>query len=189
MEALDANERILLDLRKRGTIPFTYHFLGLRLRLAFTKRRFEKVEASYHEHVENNNRVVSLLLEGSFQSLRQEISRIEEGQEEMRQRALPKVREQLELYQSFLAFLSGCACPHSPLKLLHCGEETSIGLKKVIAEFAGVPLGNEIHDLRSLQRLLIDDSSEKQFLPLLDESLDLVTSWGAEEERQEGAAA
>ena len=72
-------------------IPFTYRFLGLRLRLAFTKRRFQRVEASYQAHISSRRRrsisseeARAMLagldgeLDSSFKTLRNEIDRIDE---------------------------------------------------------------------------------------------------------------
>jgi hypothetical protein len=165
------NERIIIGLQE-SRVPFTYRFLGLRLRLAFTKRRFCQVEKSYRDSLlTDRGRINDLVnvLQSSFSSLRNEIERIEQGQENMKQRALPKVKEQLVLYDGFLCFLSGFRedkddssvrdNTHRPqrqchLPLLNQGEETTNAFKKLIAEFAGVPTGMLVHDLRTLEGLL-----------------------------------
>jgi hypothetical protein len=167
----DKNERMLIGLQE-SRVPFTYRFLGLRLRLAFTKRRFCQVEKSYLDSLLTDrgrlNDIVNVL-QSSFSSLRNEIERIELGQENMRQRALPKVKEQLALHDGFLCFLSGfledkddssvqdnANTPQRQchLPLLNQGEETITAFKKLIAEFAGVPTGRLVHDLRTLEGLL-----------------------------------
>jgi hypothetical protein len=165
------NERILIGLRE-SRVPFTYRFLGLRLRLAFTKRKFCQVEQIYRKSLLTDrcrlNDLVNVL-QSSFSSLHNEIERIEKGQEHIKQRALPKVREQLVLYDGFLCFLSGFHedkdessvqdNAHTPqrqchLPLLNQGEETAIAFKKLIAKFAGVPTGMLVNDLRTLEGLL-----------------------------------
>jgi hypothetical protein len=173
------NERMLLDL-KESTVPFTYRFLGLRLRLAFTKRRFQRVEKSYHAHLlTDRGRLNDLVnvLQSSFSSLRDEIERIEQGQESMKQRTLPKVKEQLTLHQGFFTFLAGFrevpatattndtvpACKNKEKKRCHLhilnqGCETTTAFKRLIAEFAGVPTGMLLHDLRTLENLLAQDT-------------------------------
>ena len=182
---MSESERILVDL-ETSTVPFTYHFLGLRLKLAFTKRRFERMEARYQEHLTTDhgglNGLVDIL-EDSFSTLRDEIDRIEEGQACMKKRALPKVREQLALHKSFLCFLSGFRSKRvegdesrdddneAPptqcnLPMLNQGDETTTAIKKCIAEFAGVPTGMLVHDLRSLETLL--GQSENESNPYLD---------------------
>jgi hypothetical protein len=165
------NERILIGLRE-SRVPFTYRFLGLRLRLAFTKRRFCQVEQIYRKSLlTDRGRLDDLanILQSSFSSLHNAIERIEEGQENIKQRALPKVKEQLVLHHGFICFLSGfiegkddCSVQdnfHRPqrqchLPLLNQGEETDTAFKKLIAEFAGVPIGMLVHDLRTLEGLL-----------------------------------
>jgi len=194
---MSENDRILVDL-KTSTVPFTYRFLGLRLKLAFTKRRFERAEASYHEHLTSDHAGLNGLtdiLEDSFSMLRDEISRIEEGQACMKKRALPKVQEQLMLHQSFLCFLSGfrskriegddgkdvvekdvieeyensdkeTSNKRCNLPMLNRDDETTTAIKKCIAEFAGVPTGMLVHDLRSLETLL--EQSEHETNPYFD---------------------
>jgi hypothetical protein len=180
------NEQMILEL-ERGSVPFTYRFLGLRLRLAFTKRRFERVEASYLQYITaaalqtanlldgrdhpvrpaqngpDNHQELIEVLESSFSSLRSEIDRIEESQEEMKARALPLVRAQLGLHDGFMCFLSGFTTrptdtaslrPTCILPMLNQGEETTIAIKQLIASFMGVPFGIYMHDLRSLETLL-----------------------------------
>lgn len=151
-------------------MPFTYRFFGLRLRLAFTKQRFCQVEQSYRDSLlTDRGRLNDLVcvLQSSFSSLRNEIERIEQGQENMKQRILPKVKEQLVLHDGFLCFLSGFredkddhdAHTHQRqrqchLPMLNQGEETVTAFKKLIAEFACVPIGTLVHDLRTLEGLL-----------------------------------
>ena len=162
------DERMLIGL-KESRVPFTYRFLGLRLRLAFTKRRFCQVEKSYRDSLLTDRGRLNdlvIVLQSSFSSLRNEIDRIEQGQENMKQRALPKVKEQLVLHNSFLCFLSGFreeiddssvrdyTQRQCHLPLLNQGEETNTAFKKLIAEFAGVPTGMLVHDLRTLEGLL-----------------------------------
>lgn len=129
------DENSIFDLEERTNVPFTYRFLGLRLRLAFTRRRFERVEASYMQHLtttalqtarlledtggnaqdggqgnqqgDAERQELMQLLEMSFTSLRSEIDRIEESQEKMKRRVLPLVQSQLKLHKSFMCFLSG----------------------------------------------------------------------------------
>jgi hypothetical protein len=153
---------------KESRVPFTYRFLGLRLRLAFTKRRFCQVEKSYQDSLLTDRGRLNdlvIVLQSSFSSLRNEIDRIEQGQENMKQRALPKVKEQLVLHKCFLCFLSGFReddddssvqdnTRQCQLPLLNQGEETDTAIKKLIAEFAGVPVGMLVHDLRTLEGLL-----------------------------------
>jgi hypothetical protein len=171
------NERMIVGLQE-SRVPFTYRFLGLRLRLAFTKRRFSQVEKNYRDSLLTDrgrlNDIVNAL-QSSFSLLRDEIDRIEQGQENMKQRALPKVKEQLVLHNGFLCFLSGFSEEDKEddssvqdnaytgttqrqiqchLPLLNQGEETTTALKKLIAEFAGVPTGMLVHDLRTLEGLL-----------------------------------
>jgi len=211
--------------------PFTYRFLGLRLRLAFTKRRFDRLQASYREHISasaarrrlsvpppanaaegrgsggglsrninNNNQHIErqeelqrlevvagdeleVALDSSISRLRLEIERIEDGEEKMRRRALPKVRELLSLHESFRWFLLGfmekngardemCKeadsgtssspsfCDDSEesrscmLPMLNQGAESTVALKRLIAEFAGVPTGRLVQDLKNLECLL-----------------------------------
>lgn len=178
------NERVLLDL-KENTVPFTYRFLGLRLRLAFAKRRFRRVEKTYHTHLlTDRGRLNDLVnvLQSSFSSLRDEIERIERGQESMKQRALPKVKEQLRLHDGFIAFLSGFREPEQEegardslqaecapakqcaLPILVQGDETTMAFKKLIADFAGVPTGMLLHDLRTLESLLKQDDPVRESL-------------------------
>ena len=187
---------MILDL-ERSSVPFTYRFLGLRLRLAFTRRRFERVEASYLQHLtttafqtarlieerdqvgvpmgqarneQDEQRELMEVLESSFTSLRSEIDRIEESQEQMKERALPLVRKQLTAHKSFILFLSGfkagqqndadptletCALP-----MLDQGDETTTAIKKLIASFSGVPIGMYVHDLRTLETLLENSNCE-----------------------------
>jgi hypothetical protein len=160
-------------------IPFTYRFLGLRLRLAFTKRRFRRVEASYQAHMSSRQRrsipneetrVVLAGLDGeldsSFKMLRIEIDRIEQAQEAMRIRALPKVEQLLLLHESHKKFLLGFLTPEAredqesqpqcscALPILNVGMETTTAIKQLIADFAGVPSGKMVSDLRSLLVLL-----------------------------------
>lgn len=155
-------------------IPFTYRFLGLRLRLAFTKRRFQRVEASYQAHISSRRRrsisseeARAMLagldgeLDSSFKTLRNEIDRIEQAQESMRVRALPKVESLLLLHESYQTFLYGfqskpsSSChPVCALPFLNVGTETTSAIKKLIADFAGVPVGAMVHDLQSLVVLL-----------------------------------
>jgi hypothetical protein len=166
-------------------VPFTYRFLGLRLRLAFTKRRFRRVEASYQAHISSRQRrsitnaearVVLAGLDGeldsSFKTLRLEIDRIERAQEAMRVRALPKVEQLLLLHESYKVFLHGFLTPvtrkeREPqqeresyrrsscvLPILNVGMETTTALKRLIAEYAGVPSGKMVPDLQSLVVLL-----------------------------------
>jgi len=155
-------------------IPFTYRFLGLRLRLAFTKRRFQRVEASYQAHISSRRRrsisseeARAMLagldgeLDSSFKTLRNEIDRIEEAQESMRVRALPKVESLLVLHECYQTFLFGfipkpsTSCrPACALPFLNVGTETTAAIKKLIADFAGVPVGAMVHDLQSLVVLL-----------------------------------
>ena len=126
---MDDDQSIALE---RTNVPFTYRFLGLRLRLAFTRRRFERVEATYMQHLtstalqtarllegqgeQRNNNLdatdtengarpeLMQILESSFTSLRSEIDRIEECQEKMKRRVLPLVQEQLALHKSFMVY-------------------------------------------------------------------------------------
>jgi len=221
---------------ERMSIPFTYRFLGLRLRLAFTKRRFERVQATYEQHVSavqrhyqqrqrlrrvqqqqeqqlqsngggvdaeeegigrRRRRVVGpptasenrqqqqrqqrvgarnafavvenaveldAALDTSFGRLRKEISRIEHSQNEMRRRALPKVQELLSSHRTLLQFLAGfddsverrdSSSSRCRLSVLNRDVETTTSLKKLIAEYAGVPVGRLFHDLKSLERLLL----------------------------------
>jgi hypothetical protein len=198
------NERMLIDLTKTSIqmVPFTYVFLGLRLRLAFTKRRFEKVEATYLEHLTTSieqggdgagagqiNGGILHILESSFSSLRDEIGRIEQGHESMKERALPKVREQLQHHECFITcFLSGFRergsnnssvfSEECHLPMLNQGEETTTAIKKLIAEFAGIPIGMVIHDLRSLELLLVHGyhGYENIVVPALQEALE-VPNW------------
>jgi hypothetical protein len=175
---MSENEQILVGL-KESRVPFTYRFLGLRLRLAFTKRRFSQVEKSYRASLLTDRGRLNdlvIVLQSSFSSLRNEIELIEQGQENMKQRALPKVKLQLKLHDGFLCFLSGFReveedsqdqdsvdIPQQQrqqqqrqcqLPLLNKGEETTAAFKKLIAEFAGVPTGMLLHDLRTLEGLL-----------------------------------
>lgn len=158
-------------------IPFTYRFLGLRLRLAFTKRRFRRVEASYLDHMTSRLRrsvaseeATTLLagldgeLDSSFKTLRQEIDRIEEAQETMRLRALPKVEQLIILHKGFNSFLHGFLrrgvddSAECHLPMLNLGSESTTAVKRIIADFAGVPTGMLLHDLRSLEVLLRQES-------------------------------
>lgn len=99
-------------------VPFTYRFLALRLRLAFTKRRFERIEAAaYQQHlldsaddINNNDALDELLLTigGTFLfGLGQQIDGIEKGKDITTQQALPCVREKMHLHQCFVVFLDG----------------------------------------------------------------------------------
>lgn len=178
---------------RMSSIPFTYRFLGLRLRLAFAKRRFQRVEASYREHVSRVRRTITnnnhtndepnqngeLLYEellSSFSALRREIDRIENGHEILRKRAIPKVEELLRLRETFHCFLLGFVPQKVPtdakfgpcsLPILNLGDETTTALKRKIAEFAGVPTGLLLHDLESL-KLLLDH--EAKLAPTPDDS-------------------
>ena len=165
----------LLDGVKLSSVPFTYRYLGLTLRLAFTKRRFRRVETSYERFLtQGEDEVDDLLrvLEQSFRVLRTEIKRIEDGQEQMKRTALPCVRTQMGLYRSFLVWLSGfrnesqeqkreftsqsrCCIP-----MLDCGIETTTGIKRLVAEFVGVPTGRLLHDLRNLENLLVQPRTQ-----------------------------
>lgn len=164
---------------KEGSIPFTYRFLGLRLRLAFTKRRFQRVEASFQNHMmaeDDDTTGLTEIMEDSFSTLRCEIQRIEAGQESMKKKALPKVEELLLLHRSFLEFLRGFHPPSSSvddgtddeenrksyLPCLDRGDETTTAIKQKIAEFAGVPIGSHISDLRSLHTLLIEFEEDQE---------------------------
>lgn len=161
--------------------PLSHRFLAMTLRLAFTKRRFEKVLESYkHQATETDDHLLQDLLftrvlERSFGALRREIARIERGHECMKRTALPCVRTQMGLYQSYLTWLSGfrettvrdysdnddddighkgsvqqfCCIP-----MLSIGDETTTAIKSLIAQFVGVPTGRLLHDLRNLQGLL-----------------------------------
>jgi hypothetical protein len=204
---------------ENSEVPFTYRFLGLRLRLAFTKRRFKRVEATFQQHLTGPAATEELLtmMENTFSTLREEIQRIEKGHEKMKKKALPKVREQVLLHKTFLCFLGGfidfqerqtamkdeqerreeendtrpeealtqrrppdvkrdegteeenktkdrqnAECCH--LSMLNQGLETTTAIKRLIAEFAGVPIGMRIHDLRSLEALL--EQNDEAFGPL-----------------------
>lgn len=102
---------------QHSVVPFTYRFLGLKLRLAFTKRRFQKVEASYKRYLtaeggdndEDQHHVEDLLrvIEQTFGALRREIARIERGQEFMKRTAIPCVRTQMGYYRSYMVWLGG----------------------------------------------------------------------------------
>jgi uncharacterized protein YdcH (DUF465 family) len=197
----DTKERMLIGLQE-SRVPFTYRFFGLRLRLAFTKRRFCQVEKSYRDSLlTDRGRLNDLvhLLQSSFSSLRDEIERIEQGQENMKQRALPKVKEQLVLHDGFLCFLSGFRedkddssvkdNAYTPqrqchLPLLNQGEETITAFKKLIAEFAGVPTGMLVHDLRILEGLLEEkEAAQRSMVEELETSRRPVK----QEENAEGA--
>ena len=202
------------------SVPFTYRFLGLRLRLAFTKRRFKRVEDTFQQHLTGPAGTEELtdMMESTFSTLRDEIKRIEKGHDRMKKKALPKVREQILLHKSFLCFLGGFRVregrpppnekheqerreqkdatrgedAHAQwgpadtkdeekreeetletkeqqhverclLSMLNQGEETTTAIKRHIAEFAGVPIGMMIHDLRSLEALL--EQSDEAFGP------------------------
>jgi hypothetical protein len=100
-------------------------------------------------------------LDSSFKTLRNEIDRIEEAQESMRVRALPKVESLLVLHECYQTFLFGfipkpsTSCrPACALPFLNVGTETTAAIKKLIADFAGVPVGAMVHDLQSLVVLL-----------------------------------
>jgi hypothetical protein len=117
-------------------VPFSMKFLGLRLRLAFTKRRFDEVEAIYRSHVDDTGtsgsgtptttsssmgrsssrdeqaRLTTAqqlvgVFDESFGSLREEILAIEQGQEIIQKKILPKLLAQIELHDSFMVFLQG----------------------------------------------------------------------------------
>lgn len=172
----ESDVETLLDGVKLSSVPFTYRYLGLTLRLAFTKRRFRRVETSYERFLrQGEDEVDDLLsvLEHSFTVLRTEIKRIEDGQEQMKRNALPCVRTQMGLHKSFMAWLSGfnnndsdshneehksskqCCIP-----MLNQGVETTTGIKQLVAEFLGVPTGRLLHDLRNLESLLVHPRAE-----------------------------
>jgi hypothetical protein len=115
-------------------VPFSMKFLGLRLRLAFTKRRFDEVEAIYRSHVDDTGtssgsgthtgaetssssrdeqaRLTTAqqlvgVFDESFGALREEILAIEQGQEIIQKKILPKLLAQIELHDSFIVFLQG----------------------------------------------------------------------------------
>jgi hypothetical protein len=183
--------RIVNDM-KQSAVPFTYRFLGLTLRLAFTKRRFRRVEESYQRYLtagEEDLDDLVRVIEHSFAALRNEIQRIEEGQEHMKRTTLPCVRSQMRLYQNFVLWLSGfreaskqakgddstsmtpttsddpppraCLLPR-----LDQGVETTTGIKRLIADFVGVPTGRLLNDLRNLQSLLEQEENSANAPPL-----------------------
>ena len=98
---------------KEGAIvPVSLGFLGLRLRLAFAKRRFDEVESVYRSHVDDECEQARLaaqlgVFDASFSSLRKEILAIEQGQEIIKKKILPRVVAQVNMHESFLVFLQG----------------------------------------------------------------------------------
>jgi hypothetical protein len=183
---------------KQSAVPFTYRFLGLTLRLAFTKRRFRRVEESYQRYLtagEDDLDDLVRVIEHSFAALRNEIQRIEEGQEHMKRTTLPCVRSQMRLYRNFVFWLSGFReksnhtegndestssivatatsddpPPPAPLACLlprlEQGVETTTGIKRLIADFVGVPTGRLLNDLRNLQSLLEREENSANAPPL-----------------------
>ena len=156
---------------KPTSVPFTYCFLGLTLRLAFTKRRFYRVESSYQRLLEEGEGGMDAFLhdmEQSFQVLRNEIDRIEEGQEDMRRAVLPCVRDQLGSYRCFMVFMSGFREPLDEanredyvgernkccISMLAQDPDTTSAIQRLVADFIGVPTGRLLHDLRNLENLL-----------------------------------
>ena len=171
---------ISMELPKGGAIvQYSLRFLGLRLRLAFTKRRFDEVEAIYRSHVEDDEyeqaRLATLLsvFEASFSSLRNQILEIEKGQEIIKKKIIPRVQAQFEMHRSFLVFLQGFRDTEAEnnsdrecmeqerrnpskclLPMLNVGEETTSAIKQLISDFAGIPTRGTLHDLRSLKSML-----------------------------------
>ena len=161
------------EIMKPTSVPLTYCFLGLTLRLAFTKRRLYRVKSSYQRLLEEEEGVAMDALfhglEQSFELLIKEIERIEKGQEDMRRAALPCVRDRMKSYRGFMVFLSGFqetlddtnneknsvgernkCC----ISMLVQDPETTRGIKLLVADFLGVPMGHILHDLRNLENLL-----------------------------------
>lgn len=164
-------------------IPLTNRFLCLRLRLEFTKRRLERIEASYYSQQQRDNLNQLFELQASFATLRREISRIEQGQENLRQRAQPKVECLLQLHHSFCTFVCGFYDDRSPLSVLNRGNETCTGIQTLIADFAGVPHGLVFDDLKCLAKLLEKEDDEKicfQFrkrVPKTEATTTTTTKW------------
>jgi len=69
-----------------------------------------------------------------------------------------RIRSKLALLDTFVeVYLCGISChrpPAAPAKrcrspMLDCGPDTSASFKKLIAEFAGIPVSGELHTLRA----------------------------------------
>uniref|UniRef100_A0A7S3P4Y5 Uncharacterized protein n=1 Tax=Amphora coffeiformis TaxID=265554 RepID=A0A7S3P4Y5_9STRA len=163
------------DIIKPTSVPLTYCFLGLMLRLAFTKRRLHRVKSCYQHLLEEEEGIAMDALfhglEQSFQVLIIEIERIEKGQEDIKRAALPCVRDRMGSYRGFMVFLSGFresldyinnseknsvgdqrnkCC----ISMLAQDPETTRGIKLLVADFLGAPMGRSLHDLRNLENLL-----------------------------------
>jgi hypothetical protein len=65
-----------------------------------------------------------------------------------------RVRKRIEARESFTTFLAGMSksapSPSCCLPVLNQGSETSLAYKKLIADFVGLPCGEELRDLRAV---------------------------------------
>jgi len=77
------------------------------------------------------------------------------------------IEEQLTLHRTFVqCILAGIAIrpnrsphPQCYLPMLHGGKETSVALTKLIAEYLGVPMGQQLSFLRDARAVLVNSSS------------------------------
>ena len=179
-----STERSIYDLVPSES-PFTLRYLSLRLKLDFTRRRLKKIQLTYmdyiisttrsnrrrrHHHASTTTGYWMDFLEESFGSLKKDLQFIERNHAELKRRGHPRIKERLQLYESFGVFLQGYYCEQADgcaVALLNRDEETTTSIKRLIADFAGVPTGRELFDFRMLSNIFdseksADDSSEQE---------------------------